>query len=224
MAAAASGENVPGRASDEYVRDLFDQAAEKFDSKLEQLTYRAPALVAKALVDHVKTPLDSVLDAGCGTGLCGPLLREHCRQLSGVDLSAKMIEHARARACYDELRIAELSAFMESRPGAFEAVISADTLVYFGALEEPLRSVHETLRDSGWLIFTVEALVGSQLQTANEIESHRLEFHGRYSHSERYIRSALAEAGFTLEALTQETLRQELDRDVPGYLVVARRE
>jgi predicted TPR repeat methyltransferase len=70
-------------------------------------------------------------------------------------------------------------------------------------------------------VFTLEALVAPA--AANEIESHRLEFHGRYTHSERYVRSALAAAGFALESLSEETLRQEMDRDVRGYLVVARR-
>ena len=39
-----------------------------------------------------------VLDIGCGTGLCGPLLRPIAVSLCGVDLSAGMIEKARPEA------------------------------------------------------------------------------------------------------------------------------
>ena len=220
MAAAASGENTPNRASDDYVRELFDQAAAEFDVRLEQLAYRAHRLVTAALIERVgqapsmQPPSAIVLDAGCGTGLCGPLLRPHCQHLAGVDLSANMVERARVRNCYDELSVAELTAFMRSRPNAFDAVIAADTFVYFGELDDVFAAARETLRPNGRLVFTVEA---------NDDADHRLEFHGRYAHHERYVRAALAAAGFEIDALTHETLRQEREQDVRGFLAVARR-
>jgi predicted TPR repeat methyltransferase len=142
------------------------------------------------------------------------LLRPHSQRLVGVDLSGHMIERARARNCYDELSVAELTAFMRSRPHAFDAVIAADTLVYFGTLEDAFAATCETLRPNGWLVFTVEA---------NDEVDHRLEFHGRYAHHERYVRAALTAAGFEIETLTRETLRQEREQDVRGLLVVTQR-
>jgi predicted TPR repeat methyltransferase len=218
MAAATSGKNAPSRASDDYVQDLFDNAAGGFDTNLEQLGYRAPQITAEALAHWTKDrPLHTVLDAGCGTGLCGPLIRTLCRSLIGVDLSQKMIDRARARGCYDELIAAELSAFMRSRVDVFDAVVCADTLVYFGPLDEPLTAARETLHESGLLIFTLEAL------TADDDADHRLEFHGRYAHSHAYVRRILPATGFELETTSRETLRQERFQDVIGYLVVARR-
>ena len=38
-----------------------------------------------------------ILDAGCGTGLCGPLLAPYARRLVGVDLSDGMLKHAREK-------------------------------------------------------------------------------------------------------------------------------
>ena len=38
-----------------------------------------------------------VLDAGCGTGLCGPLVAPYKRRLVGVDLSERMLDRARDR-------------------------------------------------------------------------------------------------------------------------------
>ena len=49
MLAAVSGRNVPARASDAYVELSFDGFAESFERKLEQLSYRAPSLVAAAI-------------------------------------------------------------------------------------------------------------------------------------------------------------------------------
>jgi predicted TPR repeat methyltransferase len=224
-----SGENVPERASDEYVREHFDAAAAGFDNNLRQLEYRAPELVANALArclvqrtpatepDGAEAAQTVVLDAGCGTGLCGPLIRTVAGRLIGVDLSPKMIALAGARGVYDELHVAELCAFLCANPDAFDAVVSADTLVYFGALEEALAAAHGALRASGVLIFTLESLSG------DTDTDHQLQFHGRYAHSERYIRRALQHTELSLESMAAETLRQERLDPVNGFLVIARR-
>jgi predicted TPR repeat methyltransferase len=93
MLAACSGEEVPVRASDAFVEKTFDAFAQTFDQVLKKLDYQAPALVAKAVAREYPAQdaqLD-VLDAGCGTGLCAPLLRPFSRQLDGVDLSDGMV-------------------------------------------------------------------------------------------------------------------------------------
>jgi predicted TPR repeat methyltransferase len=237
MAAAMSGQVAPTRASDEYVRQVFDESASSFDVSLERLEYRAPQAIAEALAQRPdkgggasaqQAGADglgqlagrnraAVLDAGCGTGLCGPLLRRLSSHLVGVDLSPKMIERAQARKCYDELVTSELTLFLHGRPLAFDAVVSADTLVYFGALEQVFAAAHVSLRDGGWLVFTLEAL------DANTADDHRLQVHGRYAHSEKYVRDGLSAAGFQLEALSMDSFRKERDQEVPGFLVVARR-
>ena len=114
MLAACSGRDVPPRASDAFVEETFDSFAASFDSKLAQLSYRAPALVAQMLAEsdvEASKSLD-VLDAGCGTGLCGPLVAPYARRLVGVDLSAPMLAQARAREVYDELVKGELTAYL----------------------------------------------------------------------------------------------------------------
>jgi len=50
MLAACTGRNVPPRASNGFVERTFDSFAASFESKLEALSYRAPALVA-AMID-----------------------------------------------------------------------------------------------------------------------------------------------------------------------------
>jgi predicted TPR repeat methyltransferase len=222
MLAATSGAATPSRAADEYVRQLFDDFAANFDENLTSLQYRAPQLIAERLAREAPASASlDVLDAGCGTGLCGPLVRSLARRLTGVDLSAAMIERARARGGYDELIVAELCAFMSSRPGSFDVVISADTLVYFGALEEPLRSARACLRGGGLLIFSVEHWEPDRDASVRE-PSYRLETHGRYGHSEGYVRAALAAAGFGEISIERGVLRRERGSDVMGLVVRAR--
>jgi hypothetical protein len=90
--------------------------------------------------------------------LCGPLLRPFARHLRGVDLSERMLQNAKARGGYDALHKAELTAFIQNYAHAFDLIVSADTLCYFGDLEPVCRAAHRALRPGGTLLFTVEAL------------------------------------------------------------------
>lgn len=218
MAAATAGINVPERADSVFVTNLYDRYASTFDSNLEELGYRAPELIVAALASQLGSRAKSVdiLDAGCGTGLCGPLLRPLAASLVGVDLSEKMLERARVRGGYDDLVTSELCAFMQSRPQQFDVVVCADTLEYFGSLKEVNEAARGALRKGGLYLFTVEALPDGTDAT------YQLLVHGRYAHSSRYVRESLVEAGFEVLELRAEVLRTERMQDVIGLLAVAR--
>jgi predicted TPR repeat methyltransferase len=218
MLAASSQQVTPSRAPDEYVRKLFDDSAKTFDADLAKLGYRAPQIVAMALAECADgRKFQHALDAGCGTGLCGPLIRNHCERLHGVDISSGMVTRARARGCYDELTVSELCAFMRSHPNRFDAIVSADTFVYFGDLEAPLIAAREALWAGGVLIYTVEALPDDASC------DYTLEVHGRFAHRERYIRHLSERCGLSSPTVARHVLRKERDRDVAGMLVVSRR-
>ena len=219
LAACESESETPERASDGYVQQVFDGFAASFDAKLEALDYRAPALVVEALrravgADHAA--LD-IVDAGCGTGLCGIGLKPWARTLAGCDLSVGMLRRAKARNVYDVLHQAELTHYLNTLPEAFDAVVSADTLCYFGALEGVLAAAWRSLRAGGWLIFTVEALNGE------DERAHLLQTNGRYAHGVAYLRAGLLQACFDVLELEPQTLRQEAGEPVRGWLVMARR-
>jgi predicted TPR repeat methyltransferase len=208
----------PERASDQYVASIFDSFAETFESTLLGLGYRVPELLTAQISAARGTetiPL-RILDAGCGTGLAAPLLKPLASQLVGVDLSTKMLDKARERKLYDELVVGELCAFMASRPGAFDLVLLADTLVYFGALDEAFRTAHAALAPSGIFAFAVEARPDSG-------PDYQLELHGRYSHRPDYLTRLLTTGGYTVQSLEPIVIRRELDTDVAGVAVVARR-
>jgi predicted TPR repeat methyltransferase len=217
MLAACSGRDVPTRASDAFVEMTFDSFAATFDSKLARLLYRAPALVATMLAEpgvEASKSLD-VLDAGCGTGLCGPLIAPYARRLVGVDLSARMIDQARARNVYDELVQRELTAYLADSTDAFDVIVSADTLVYFGALEGVVAAAANALRPGARLIFTVEELTG-----AGSDAGYSIGLHGRYGHTRPYIERVLADANLRPEIVPAE-LRLEAGDPVPGLVVRA---
>jgi predicted TPR repeat methyltransferase len=215
MRAAWTEQEMPQRAADSYVRGLFDEFAAGFDDKLAKLDYRAPALVADVVSRYHGNAGSTwtILDAGCGTGLCGELLRPFASHLVGVDLSARMLEVARQRRVYDELVEAELTDYLERSPNRFDVIVLADTLVYFGDLAPVLTAAFRAMRPAGLLAFTVEQLAGDE-----ELER-RLQPHGRYCHSESYVQQVLAKSGLALRALTAVTLRNERGQPVAGLLV-----
>ena len=158
------------------------------------------------------------MDAGCGTGLCGPALRPYACHLVGVDLSPRMIERARTRGDYDELVVAELTAFLAARTAAYDLIVSADTLVYFGRLEPVLTAAATALRPDGRLAFTVE-----RAEDAEAADGFRLDPSGRYRHAETYLRRVLVGSGMAVETLEPVTLRLEGGQPVVGLLVLTRK-
>jgi predicted TPR repeat methyltransferase len=215
MLAACSGREVPPRASDGFIEQTFDSFAGSFDSKLAKLLYRAPDLVAGMLADSGAEPSKSldVLDAGCGTGLCGPLLAPYARRLVGVDLSVRMLAQAKARNIYDELYKVELTAYLRDCDATFDVIVSADTLVYFGPLEAVADAAAQALRPGGRLIFTVEELLDDRSGAGYGISPH-----GRYCHTREYVERALTNADFEAEIVPAQ-LRLEAGDPVRGLVV-----
>jgi predicted TPR repeat methyltransferase len=216
MLAASTGRDVPSRASDAFVVNTFDSFASSFEVKLESLSYSAPILVADTLAD-AGLAADGrlvVLDAGCGTGLCGPLLRPYASRLVGVDLSGGMLDHARRKEIYTDLVQSELTEFLSAEHQAFDVIVAADTLVYFGDLRPFCRGAAGALRDTGHLVFTVEH------KGAQDGADFRLELHGRYSHSREYVLGVLGEAGLSAH-IRQANLRMEAGEPVAGLVVLA---
>ena len=220
MASALSGQDIPARASDAYIRGVFGRFAETYDEELKQLGYQGPRLIADAVSVQLggKGRQLTVLDAGCGTGLCGPVLRSISRQLVGVDLSAEMVERARTLGVYDDLVVAELIGYLNRQRSRFDLIVAADTFNYFGALEELLAAARGALREAGLLIFTLE-----QLDASGSAVDHCLNPHGRYSHTEDYVKRCTARCQLTVNGADTAVLRRESGRPAVGLVVRAQK-
>jgi predicted TPR repeat methyltransferase len=217
MLAAVKGEKGLDRAPDEVVRKMFDHFAPDFERRLGQLEYRVPELLADTLSRALETGGRlEVLDGGCGTGLCAPVLKPYAARLTGVDLSSGMLELARKTGLYNDLVEAELTTYLASKHRTFDLVVFGDTLCYFGDLAEVFSATAGAMRKGGTLVFSVEWASGG-----SDLPPYRLHPHGRYSHTEAYVRSALASAGLSGARVEHSVLRLEIGREVGGLLVTA---
>jgi predicted TPR repeat methyltransferase len=210
--AALDGQAAPGVAPAGYVKALFDDYAARFDAHLVgELGYRTPELIGAAL-DRLALPgaLDT-LDLGCGTGLCAPVLRARARVLTGIDLSARMLDKARERGQYDVLECAEINAWLAGREDAFDLVVAADVLVYVGDLAPLLGHVVTALRGHGWLACSVESHAGAGFV---------LQPSRRYAHALAYVEQVARGAGLHVLEATPAILRRDGDAPVHGHVLV----
>jgi Predicted methyltransferase (contains TPR repeat) len=97
---------------------------------------------------------------------------------------------------------------------AFDVIVSADTLVYFGDLRRVLAAAR-ALRPNGLFVFTLEHMVGGEA----DVDYH-LELHGRYSHAPAYVERLLAAVRLLPEIVHAE-LRMESGAPVAGLVIRA---
>lgn len=215
-----TGTDVPLRASNDYIKWTFNRFARSFDSQLGKLEYSTPSRISetvKEVLGEAHGQL-SILDAGCGTGLCAVGMRPFARRLVGVDLSTSMLEKARDRGLYDELTEAEITEYLSRSPKSFDLIISADTLIYFGDLSEFMTAAVRALRMGGHIVFSVE-----NAQKSDVPNGYHLLSSGRYGHAESYVRGVMQQAGLDVISIQESFLRKEEGSSVMGWLAVGRR-
>lgn len=217
--AACSGQGVPDRAPDRYVATLFDAMAEQFDHRLVSiLAYDGPGVIRSLLDGAIAADAShDILDAGCGTGLCASVLAPMARRLVGVDLSPAMLDKARARGVYDALIHAELTAWLERQPAAFDLVVMADSLIYFGDLGRVFDAVCRSLRPGGLFAFTLELVSPQDSGDGGFV----LRPSGRYAHDTQHWTRRLVERGFHIRRSETIAIRQEFCQPIAGAAVLA---
>jgi predicted TPR repeat methyltransferase len=213
LAALGVGD-TPERSPQGYVKALFDQYAGHFDEHLSGvLDYQTPAVLGAVLARALADKRGDTLDLGCGTGLCAPYLRPYSQSLTGIDLSAKMLDKASERGLYDRLECADIGEFLAASTDNFDLIVAADVFVYFGDLAAIFSQVHSALRPAGYFCFSVEADEGGDFTLLPS---------NRYAHALPYLRRLADSAGFVLVEAQAAPLRTENGVPVPGHALVLR--
>jgi predicted TPR repeat methyltransferase len=132
-------------------------------------------------------------------------------------LSPQMSRRAVERDVYDSLLEAELTGYLQTTGSRFGAITCADSLIYFGELEEVLCGARRVLNPDGFLCFTVE-----KIPSDTGVRAFELQAHGRYRHRPSYVRRALEQAGFAAIQIEDMHARAEAGEPVASLLVTAR--
>ena len=210
MLAALTGKKTPTAPRD-YVEELFDNYAAKFESSLvDNLEYKIPRYMREMIIRESKSDLlGSIMDLGCGTGLFGSEIKIFCEYLEGVDLSKKMLDKAEEKNAYNKLIKQDIITYLSNESLNFDYFVSTDVFVYIGDLSDVFRLIKSRNKTSGKLAFSTEGYDGN---------SFFLEKSGRYSHSKKYIEGLCEEFDYQLRYFENLPLRKDKNQYISGGL------
>jgi predicted TPR repeat methyltransferase len=178
---------------------------------LNDLQYKTPEHLMEAVGQLRQSQFSTVLDLGCGTGLCGAVFQAVSGSLVGVDLSSEMIAVAERRGIYEQLHVAGIVDFLDHQSATFDLILAADVFVYVGDLDDIFRLVSKALNSTGLFAFSVEAHSG---------ESWVLGPSRRYSHGLPYLQQLAAVHGLIDKSAKPVVLRVDSQVDVHGWVIV----
>jgi len=197
----------------EYIKNLFDDFAERFDDSLVQkLDYKLPFLMKELILklDPNKSKFDKVIDLGCGTGLAGKGLRGISNNLTGIDLSENMVAKAMELDVYDSLIVGDIVDILSSSQEKYDLFISLDVLIYIGDVKSIFNAVRNCSNKNAFFIFSVET---------QEEDGYSLLKSARYAHSENYILNITSD-GFKVVDSQDVRLRKEGDSWIDGKIFI----
>ena len=211
------GESPP-RLSRQFVTQLFDDYAPRFDRELARLDYVVPENIFAAVEGFL--PRRRLLDLGCGTGLGAVAFAQRVPERVGVDLSPKMIDAARARGLYHRLQTAEISEFLQAEAERFpdnpyDLVLAADVLVYCGDLSTIFGLLARVMEPGGIFAFSVESFSAAMSRDYELTEAMR------FRHSDDYVTRTLQNSRFTVKFANPITPRLDRGKPVSGKIFIA---
>lgn len=192
----------------------YDEIADGYAAGVEHAPYNAlyerPAMLA------MLPPVDGrrILDAGCGSGLYCERLLDRGARVTGVDESARMLDHARRRLSGRDvdLRVADLRHPLPFADGAFDGIVSALTMHYMRDWSAMLAEFRRVLAPDGWLLFSTHhpmsdaAFLNPARYLEVEAAEDTIDWAGRirfYRRPMSRIVNDLADAGFAIERMEE---------------------
>jgi len=197
----------------EYVKNLFDDYAERFDDSLiKQLEYKLPFLMKGLILklDPTRKTFKKVIDLGCGTGLTGKELRDISDNLTGIDISSNMVAKTRELNLYDRLIVGDIVDILDTSKEKYDLFIALDVFIYIGELTKIFKTVRQCSNENALFIFSIESQVD---------DGYSLLKTGRYSHSESYVLKTTSDE-FKLIESQEVNLRKEKEGWIEGKIFI----
>ena len=196
-----------------YLLRLFDSYAPSFDQHLvEELNYVVPEKLYEAvLAIRPEAAALDVIDLGCGTGLVGSYFRSVASQLTGIDVSGRMLQWAERRKIYGKLILGDYVRYLSARHELCDLVLAADVFIYAGDLVSVFQNVARLLRPGGLFAFSLEV---------GPLADYFLQPNRRYAHSLGYIHRLARENHFQEVTVKDVKLRRQGEEHAAGWIVV----
>jgi len=203
------------RCTKEYVEDEFNRFAESFDTVLQQsLGYKIPDILYETIKPHMEENTE-ILDLGCGTGLSAIPFRPLNPTVTGIDLSENMLAKAESRGIYKKLIHGDITEEIDNIDQIFDLIISTDTLIYIGKLDNLFEKIYSKLKNNGLFAFSTEA--------NNQEEQYVISPSGRFKHSHTYIKDLSQKNNFKIIESKEVVIRTEGSEQVKGFIYILKK-
>ena len=156
-------------ASTNELMQVYDGWADRYDRELlEDWGYTSPQKAVHLLLEAMASNDLAVLDAGCGTGLVGVLLKEAgISSLTGIDYSPGMLAEAERKGVYDTLHTIAMNNPLTLPSDSFDAVTCIGTFTSTHVKPQAVTELARVTRSGGVLVFTVR---DDYLQSTNFVD------------------------------------------------------
>ena len=160
--------------------ERYDAWAEDYDEDLLSYGYKLPLVCIGLVVRHAPSPEGRLLDAGAGTGILGESLHIIGYQnMVAMDLSQGMLDIARNKGVYRELRQMTLGETLDFADDSFAATVAMGVLSLGHAPPESLDELVRVTRPGGSIIFSM--IDNEIVQPKFRAKQDLLELEGRWS-------------------------------------------
>ena len=131
--------------------------AEDYDhDTVNGMGYVGPTLSVEQLDAYMDSKKARVLDAGCGTGLVGEIMKDQgYSRVDALDLSREMIAEAEKKNVYSNVFRADLSKRLDIDDNSYDAVICVGTFTYAHVGPEAFKEMVRVTKPEGHIFFTI---------------------------------------------------------------------
>jgi predicted TPR repeat methyltransferase len=169
------------------IAEIYSKWAKTYDTDLlEDADYAAPQCCLNILEKYIPSQTACILDGGAGTGLFGQLLHQRgYRSIIGMDVSEGMLEEARKKNVYQELRQEVLGESLSFASNTFDAVASVGV---FSPGQGPADAFDELIRvtkPGGYILFTLQAKFYDSFDFGYKTKLLELESAGKWNLEEK---------------------------------------
>lgn len=145
-------------SSREDLLRLYEEWADTYDEDHQTIGFFGHRTAARALAKYTPfAEVAGVLDAGCGTGAAGEALWSlGYRNVTGIDLSKKMLARAKDKGIYQHLAQADLGQPLDPFPcNCFDAAILVGVFSFGQAPAHTLDEIVRLVKPGGVVAFTM---------------------------------------------------------------------
>lgn len=144
-------------STDEELSSCYAKWADKYDEDtISGMGYVGPVLASKLLDAYLDSKKSKILDAGCGTGLVGKVLKEAgYSNIEATDYCDAMLAQAKDKNVYNNLFQADLTKGLDVPDSTYDAAICVGTFTYAHVGPEAFEEFIRITKPGGYVCFTI---------------------------------------------------------------------